>query len=352
MAEEELAKIGEISDHFNTFENITNQISDEVNLTDFTDELKDIYGENATIEGDIIKVNGRTIDFKELSEKWKDGNTKSILEFYGLDLGQLESDSKLSEAFKSLDEKFKIKDKLNKIEDDIKGLQEKFDLDSVNSGEDLEKKINENPELKEKVDKLDKKVKELEKENKTKKSSYSNIIQKLKIAGVALTAYEIYQAAKEYQKDYNGCWLVSDDGSELLQDEEQNVGDCKLSAFTCGDVNKTYKSCSTDGTEYLDTKNKNSELCDGSSNNCSSLCDMEKLLPLLKDKTNPHKGKHVKCKHISIGKAIADVINTGANNLIDELMKYLKYFIFVMVGIIAVLIIIKIFGMVFKGKKE
>lgn len=345
MAEEELARIGEIADHFSIFDDITKKISDEVNLNDFTDELKDIYGENATIEGDKIIVNGRTIDFKELSEKWKDGNTKSILESYGLDLGQLESDSKLSEAFKSLDEKFKIKDKLNKIKDDIKSLQEKFDLDSVNSAEDLEKKINENPELKEKVDKLEKKVKELEKENKPKKSSYSNIIQKLKIAGVALTAYEIYKAAKQYQKDYNGCWLVSDDGSELLQDEEQNVGDCKLSAFTCGDVNKEYKPCNTDGREYLDTEDKNSQLCVDSKNNCSTFCNMKKL-------PNLPKGKHVKCKHISIGKAIADVINTGANNLIDELMKYLKYFIIVMVGIIAVLIIIKIFGMVFKGKKE
>lgn len=348
MAEEELARIGEIGEHFNIFDDITDQISDEVNLTDFTDELKDIYGEDVKIEGDKITIDGRTIDFKELSEKWKDGNTKSILESYGIDLGQLESGSELSEAFKSLDEKFKIKDKINKIEDDIKDLQEKYDLDSVNSGEDLEKKINENSELKEKVDKLEKKVKELEKENKPKKSSYSNIIQKLKLAGAALSAYEIYNAAKQYQKDYNGCWLVSDDGSELLQDEEQNVGDCKLSAFTCGNVNTDYKPCNLNkgGKEYLDNEDINSkQLCDNSSNNCSPFCNTKKL-------PNLPKGKHVKCKHISIGKAIADVINIGANNFIEELMKYLKYFIIVMVGIIAVLIIIKIFGMILNRKKE
>jgi len=331
-----------------SFENLNTQLT---NI-----DTKNEIG-NITVDNTDLKVDGKSVDISKFNDYMRDGDLKSAIEV-------LNPDIKLDDpTLKTLDE-YKIQFQKQTGYVDIKNVKDTETEGKANSNklggdptsvDDLNNKLNANPDAKETIDKaikaLDDKIKEDSKstDSKTigkwvKESAYKLFKMGLKIAvGLAISA-ELFKLIKDHQNQMNGCWLINIKTGEK----------CKLSDLTCDSdqANANDNPCPIDGEDIPDTTCvsyspspssspascitiSEDNGCSGS--NCSKYCSPSRV--------NCPSGYTLQCVNVDFFGALSDLCEQPldfGSNLLKNVLNILKYILYGVLIILAIFLIFKL----------
>lgn len=324
--------------------------------------------EKFTFEGETGKVKltyeGRPVDFEKASKAMSEGRLLESLKEYGAPENVLK-DKKVIEYSKNYENAFKqqegikMKDYLDK---NIKeGIKMKNEIGEPKNVDELNRMIEENPELKAKLEKmtkdLQKAAEDAKKEGKTevKKGTWTETAYKAGEWGLKiLLAGALYNLINQHKDAMNGCWLVNKATGKKCKIQKLSCNDKTWTSLcdpdnTCTDscTKATQQSCfdnpcikctspvtSPDSTVTQSCEQK-LEQCTGSE--CSELCSCDRM--------GCPEGYYLKCVNVDFWGAAIDLGGEPfewGSDIITKAFKIFKIILEIALGLIGLWLLFKL----------